>query len=149
METAGVHRLTGPNSMVTANAVKVQLAGTLQMHVGVADWTDADHFLARRSRPQTAQCLQMLFSYAFRMLFAAISKDVERQPRCRRACHHRPLAASSKRTCRHSVYARTASRCTWHSMTVSVLRIRRLIISLIVYKSCSSSSLLFLSLYSR
>jgi len=29
--------LQGPDSMVTTNAVKIQLAGTLQMHVGVAD----------------------------------------------------------------------------------------------------------------
>ena len=33
----------GPDRMVTHNAVKIQLAGTRQVHVCAADYTVADH----------------------------------------------------------------------------------------------------------
>ena len=63
----------GPDRMVTHNAVKIQLAGTRQVHVRATDFTVADHSrfqgITTNSNGAVKQYIILIFSCVFQLSF--------------------------------------------------------------------------------
>ena len=72
----------GPDRMVTHNAVKIQLAGTRQVHVRATDFTVADHSrfqgITTNSNGAVKQYIILIFSCVFQLSFTPLASASQR-----------------------------------------------------------------------